>query len=109
MESISYNKDKLSKKMVGIKSRKECNIILNDIVNLFLSTCKDIRYIQGLWILNIIDSKDCNVVDRFSEEPYNTILRILPNIKSFINNLKDTNIEAKNIISKLKILGLWQS
>ena len=100
-----------------ITLREECNFILNNIINLQLSLCPELRYIQNLWILNIIDTKyvqnDGNfIIDRFSEEPYDTIVRILPKIMDLINNkfpekAKVTDrIRRANILTYLERLGI---
>lgn len=96
--------------------RKKGNFLLKNVVNLYLSIFPTIRYIQALWNLNIIDEKDyrdgLEIVDRFSEEPYDTIVRILPKIYNLINNQfpEDTSVTNKllrlNIIKGLEELNL---
>lgn len=71
--------------------REKCNFLLDNVVNLSLSLHPELRYIQNLWALNIIDARyaqnDGNfIIDRFSEEPYDTVVRILPKIMDLINN-----------------------
>lgn len=104
-----------------IKQRTSCNFLLEYVVSLYRSLFPDLRYIQILWILGIID-KGCDqtmatrfnseVIDRFSEEPYDTIVRILPNIVDLINNkfpeeayLSD-KLTRITIITSLEELGL---
>lgn len=100
-----------------ITLREECNFILSNIINLKLSLCPELKYIQNLWFLNIIDTKyvqnDGNfIIDRFSEEPYDTIVRILPKIMDLINNkfpekAKVTDrIRRANILTYLERLGI---
>ena len=98
-----------------IALRKDCNFILENAVSLMLQLNPDLRYIQCLWSLNLIDEKDYRygreIVDRFSEEPYDTVIRILYSIIKLINTLNESsNITHKllgvNIIKGLKDLGL---
>lgn len=100
-----------------IALRKECNFLLDNVVNLHMSLFPDLRYIQNLWALNIIDTyyvqnEGTHVIDRFGEEPYDTVIRILPKINKLINeqfpekaNIGD-KIKRVNIISCLKKLEL---
>lgn len=99
-----------------IALRKKCNFILGNVISLSLSLKPELRYIQNLWVLNIIDVKEyregIEIVDRFSEEPYDTIVRILPKIMDLINNkfpkkaeISD-KIERANIFSGLERLNL---
>lgn len=104
-----------------ISLREKCNFLLDNVVNLNISLYPELRYIQNLWILGIIDSGcgqttatrwDTYVVDRFSEEPYDTIVRILPKIVDLINNkfpeeakISD-KIKRANIFTCLEKLGL---
>lgn len=100
-----------------ISLRKECNFLLGNVINLNLSLYPELRYIQNLWALDIIDTRyvqnDGNfIVDRFSEEPYDTIVRILPKIMDLINNkfpekAKATDkIRRANIFTCLEELGI---
>ena len=102
---------------IKISLRKKCNFLLNNVVNLNLSLCPELRYIQNLWALGIIDSYYVQnemdyVLDRFSEEPYDTVKRILPKIVDLINNKfpKKSHIGDKirraNIFTCLEELGL---
>ena len=75
-------------------SRINSNFCLESVISLFLHINKDIRYIQALWCLDIIDSKDGVIIDRFAEEPHETIMRILPQIKALIK------CECKDITAK---------
>ena len=99
-----------------IALRKKCNFILGNVISLSLSLNPELRYIQNLWVLNIIDAMEyregTEVVDRFGEEPYDTIVRILPKIMDLINNkfpekAKVTDkIKRANIFTCLEELNL---
>lgn len=97
--------------------RKKCNFILGNVISLSISLNPELRYIQNLWVLNIIDTKyvqnDGNfIIDRFSEEPYDTIVRILPKIMDLINNKFPEKakvidrIRRANIFTYLERLGI---
>lgn len=101
--------------------REKCNFLLDNVVRLNMSLYPELRYIQNLWALNIIDSGcgqtmatrwDSYVIDRFSEEPYDTVVRILPKIMDLINNkfpekAKITSkINRANIFTCLEELNL---
>lgn len=99
-----------------IALRRKCNFILGNVISLSLSLNPELRYIQNLWVLNIIDEKDyregTEIVDRFWEEPYDTIVRILPKIIELINTrlpehlVVTTKLNSINIITGLEELGL---
>lgn len=69
--------------------RQKANLIINEIVQLFLETYPDLRYIQALHALNIIttetdlESGTTSVVDRFYEEPVDTLKRCEQKILAF--------------------------
>lgn len=91
---------------VKISLRKECNFLLDNVINLNLSLHPELRYIQNLWSLKIIDRED-----RFYEEPYDTIIRILPKIIDIINNFPEKSkigdrIKRSNISKGLEKLNL---
>ncbi len=99
------------KKPLSIRSkislRNRCNFLLDNIVNLHLSLFPDLRYIQNLWALGIIDDRD-----KFNEEPYDTVVRILPRVVKLINEdfpeksrISD-RIKRANIFTVLKELEL---
>lgn len=100
-----------------IALREKCNFLLDSVVNLNISLYPELRYIQNLWALGIIDTRYVQnegnfVIDRFSEEPYDTVVRILPKIMDLINNkfpkkaeISD-KIERANIFSSLERLNL---
>lgn len=104
-----------------IELREKCNLLLDNVVNLNLSLYPELRYIQNLWVLGIIDQGcgstmatrfESEVIDRFSEEPYDTVRRILPKIIDLINNKfpEKSNvgdrIQRANIFTCLEELGL---
>lgn len=100
-----------------IALREKCNFLLANVVNLHLSLCPELRYIQNLWALGIVDKEQSpalegRVIDRFYEEPYDTVRRILPKIVDLINNKfpeksKITDrIKRANIFTYLEELGL---
>lgn len=102
---------------IKISLRRKCNFLLDNVVNLHLSLWPELRYIQNLWALGIIDTKYIQneghyVIDRFSEEPYDTVVRILPKIVDLINNkfpekAKITDkIHRANIFTCLEELSL---
>lgn len=87
-----------------IQNRQICNNILMNCVNLQYKLTKDhLRFIQMLWSLNI--ETGC---DRFYEEPYDTIKRILPKIKECISkvNTIEEKILKHNIIRNLKKINI---
>ena len=60
-----------------IKNREFYNSLLSYIISLQLKLHPDLRFIQALWSLRIIDvSNDNIIIDRFYEEPYDTLKRI---------------------------------
>lgn len=83
--------------------RKECNKLLNEVVNLHQEVFPELRYIQSLWALGIID-KDNEIIDRFYEEPYDTIVRIFPNIKILLQMVKD--MENSTIMMRIKVSNI---
>ena len=91
-----------------IALRRKCNFILGNVVNLNLSLYPELRYIQNLWVLGIIDTRyvqnDGNfVIDRFSEEPYDTVVRILPKIMDIINNKFPEKAKVTDKINRANI------
>lgn len=105
----------MDEKLVGL--RPECNRLLENVVELYLKTFPELRFIQMLWGLNIIDStyiqnEEYPIIDRFYEEPYDTVVRILPEIEALINDYfpKDPTIIMKilraNIFTRLERLNL---
>lgn len=102
----------------GTDIQRKCNFLLGNVIELGLSLNPDFGYIQNLWDLGIIDEKEYRegpeVVDRFSEESYDTVVRILPNIIDLINNKFPENcqvtdrIRRANIFTCLEELNLAQ-
>ena len=88
-----------------IELRSKCNFILMNVVQLALHTYKDIRFLQLFYSMNIIDEDD-----RFFEEPYDTIIRILPTIMDMLDTSSDSSINEaikQNItlgVSELKLI-----
>lgn len=98
-----------------IKLRRKCNFLLENVISLSLLLNPELRYIQNLWVLNIIDTKyiqnePLHVLDRFNEEPYDTIVRILPKIINLINSTNKAKVTDKikrlNICEGLEDLNL---
>ena len=91
-----------------IDLRKKCNFILKNVIDLYLSIFPSIRYIQALWNLDIIDERDYRegpeIVDRSSEEPYDTIVRIFPKIYRLINNQFPEKANITNKLLRLNII-----
>lgn len=61
-----------------IALRERCNFLLDSVVNLNISLYPELRYIQNLWALGIIDTRYVQnegnfVIDKFSEELFNMI------------------------------------
>lgn len=88
--------------------RKKCNFLLDNVINLNLSLYPELRYIQNLWALGIIDTRyvqnDGNfIIDRFSEEPYDTIVRILPKIMDLITNKFPEKAKVSDKIKRANI------
>lgn len=103
--------------MDKLEQRQRSNLLLENVVNLHLSLFPELRYIQNLWALKIIDTKyiqneNMYILDRYYEEPYDTVVRILPKIIEMINDKfpKDPSITNKirrsNIITSLEELEL---
>lgn len=88
--------------------RKKGNFLLKNVVDLYLSIFPTIRYIQALWNLNIIDERDyrdgLEIVDRYSEEPYHTVTRILPKIRRLINDQFPEKAGVTNKLLRLNII-----
>ena len=57
-------------------TRQEGNKKLLEILAKKLEENPDLRFIQTLWGLNIIDSDGYVIIDRFYEEPSETLKRI---------------------------------
>lgn len=65
--------------------RHRVNLFLNEVVRLFLHSYPDLRYVQALFALGIIDQSHMGlVVDRFYEEPIDTLRRCRERITTFL-------------------------
>lgn len=76
--------------------RQKCNLLLNAIVQLFLETYPDVRYIQAMFALGIIDLEKSDlerapVIDRFYEEPIDTLKRCRKSILGFLTLAVSSN------------------
>lgn len=73
-----------------LNMRQKANTTLNIIVGLFLKSYPDLRYIQALYALGIIDQEPdlerggTLIVDRFYEEPADTLKRCKERIARFL-------------------------
>lgn len=65
--------------------RTKGNNCLNNIIKLYLTYYPNLRFIQVLWALDIIDSSEGVITDRFYEEPDETIKRIYPRFKDLLD------------------------
>lgn len=87
------------------------NLLIRDIINLHMSIYPNIRFIQHLWCLNIIDESNneactqIEIVDRYSEEPWETVRRILPKIKTNIIDNFPQNASDYQKILQASIIG----
>lgn len=86
--------------------RQKANLILNEIVQLFLETYPDLRYIQALAALGIIDydpnSNDAPVViDRFYEEPVDTLKRCEKRILQFFTRCPE-QAKCLNLLQRMQ-------
>ncbi len=102
--------------------REDYNNLIQNVVELELKIFPELRYIQVLWNLDIIDyvngsqcfidDKYCSIIDRYYEEPYDTVVRILHKIVKLINGYfpEDATTAMKllkdNIITTLEKLNL---
>lgn len=77
-----------------IELRKEANAVLNSVVDVMIQDCTDLRYIQILWNIGIVDSKD-----RFYEEPIDTLKRCYDKIIAILH--KTGNFHLEEEINKL--------
>lgn len=90
-----------------INQRFLCNSILCDCIYVLTNMYKDLRFIQALWSLKLIDQKFIDekdlipeIVDRFQEEPIDTIKRIKPEIERLLEKCTDNKVKSI-IINKL--------
>lgn len=84
--------------------RQKANTVLNVIVGLFLKSYPDLRYIQALYAIGIIDQEPDSVgysalvVDRFYEEPIDTLKRCKERIVKFLEEKYPYMVESFNEI-----------
>lgn len=84
--------------------RQKANTVLNVIVGLFLKSYPDLRYIQALYAIGIIDQEpdlgrhDALIVDRFYEEPIDTLKRCKKRIVKFLEEKYPYMVESFNEI-----------
>ena len=76
-----------------IKRRKKDNDFLHEIVKIHQDVYPELRYIQSLWALGIID-KNHEIIDRFYEEPYDTIIRIYPTIQALLLVMDNSKVST---------------
>lgn len=86
-----------------IKKREEYNNFLHLVVKLHQLLYPELRYIQSLWALGIID-KENEIMDRFYEESYDTIIRILPTIQALL--ISADAMPKKSFHSKILITNI---
>lgn len=89
-----------------IQSRERCNATLANYVALFMLMHPELRYIQLLWTTKIVDNED-----RFYEESYDTIVRVLQTIIESLqlsesDNRKDVQMLREWLITELKSMSL---
>lgn len=89
-----------------IQSRERCNAILANYVALYMLMHPKLRYIQLLWATKIVDNKD-----RFYEEPYDTIIRVLQTIIESLqlsesDKRRDVQMLREWIMKELKSISL---
>lgn len=89
-----------------IQSRERCNATLANYVALYMLMHPELRYIQLLWATKIVDNED-----RFYEEPYDTIVRVLQTIIESLqlsesDERKDVQMLREWLITELKSIKL---
>lgn len=83
-----------------IELRQEANTVLDAVVNIMIQKYRDLRYIQILWAIGIIDAKSSgSAVDRFYEEPIDTLKRCYDKIIEILS--KTNNLYLKEEIDKI--------
>lgn len=109
---------------MNTNNRRDCNFLIQNIIKLYLEIYPELRYIQALWGLGIINrvedfftgipDEESEIEDRFYEEPYDTIVRMLPKIIKLVNedfpSKENQTVVMKlyraNIFTHLEELGL---
>lgn len=89
-----------------INSRGRCNAALSNYVALYMLMRPELRYIQLLWATKIVDQED-----RFYEEPYDTIVRVLQTIIETLqlsesDERRDVQMLREWLITELKSMSL---
>lgn len=89
-----------------IQSRERCNAVLTNYVALYMLMHPELRYIQLLWATKIVDNED-----RFYEEPYDTIVRVLQTIIESLqlsesDERRDVQMLREWIMKELKSISL---
>lgn len=89
-----------------IQSRERCNAILSNYVALYMLMYPELRYIQLLWATKIVDDED-----RFYEEPYDTIVRVLQTIIESLqlsesDERRDVQMLREWLMNELKSMSL---
>lgn len=89
-----------------IESRERCNAILANYIALYMLMHPELRYLQLLWATKIADSED-----RFYEEPYDTIVRVLQTIVESLqlsesDERRDVQVLREWLMNELKSMKL---
>ena len=89
-----------------IQSRERCNATLANYVALYMLMHPELRYIQLLWATKIVDNED-----RFYEEPYDAIVRVLQTIIESLqlsesDERRDVQMLREWLITELKSMKL---
>lgn len=87
--------------------RQRANLIINEIVQLFLEAYPDLRYVQALFALGILDQTlDMErgvavTVDRFYEEPIDTLKRCEKRILEFFTECPE-QAKCVNLLQRMQ-------
>ena len=89
-----------------IELRGRCNAVLSNYIALYMLLRPELRYIQLLWATKIVDQED-----RFYEEPYDTIVRVLQTIIETLqlsesDERRDVQMLREWLITELKSMSL---
>ena len=89
-----------------IQSRERCNATIANYVALYMLMHPELRYIQLLWATKIVDNED-----RFYEEPYDTIVRVLQTIIESLqlsesDERRDVQMLREWLLAELKSMSL---
>ena len=66
----------LTKHLEQCKNRQINNKKLIELISDYVDKHPEMRFIQALWALKIIDRGEVGIIDRFYEEPDDTLKRI---------------------------------